>query len=57
MVGATLVYLPAVAIVTALDGGLLMLWAAFSLWVVARLVGIGARFLTDRWLVTGAVRA
>jgi hypothetical protein len=23
---------------------------------VARLVGIGARFGTDRWLVTGAVR-
>jgi Na+-driven multidrug efflux pump len=57
MVGAMLVYLPAVAIVIALDGGLLMLWAAFSLWVVARLAGIGARFLTDRWLVTGAVRA
>jgi putative MATE family efflux protein len=56
MVGATLVYLPAVAIVVGLDGGLLMLWAAFSLWVAARLVGTGARFVTDRWLVTGAVR-
>jgi putative MATE family efflux protein len=56
MAAATALYLPAVAIVTASDGGLLMLWAAFSLWVVARLVGMGARFLTDRWLVTGAVR-
>jgi putative MATE family efflux protein len=56
MAAATLVYLPAVAFVAAFDGGLLMLWAAFSLWVVARLVGMGARFVTDRWLVTGAVR-
>ena len=31
MVGAMLVYLPAVGVVVALDGGLLMLWAAFSL--------------------------
>ncbi len=56
MAVATLVYVPAVALVSALDGGLLMLWAAFSLWVVARFVGMGARFVTDRWLVTGAVR-
>lgn len=56
MAAATLIYLPAVAFVSAVDGGLLMLWAAFSLWVVARLVGMGARYLTDRWLVTGAVR-
>ena len=56
MAGATLIYLPLVAVVVAYDGGLLLLWAAFSLWVVARLVGMGGRFLTDRWLVTGAVR-
>ncbi len=56
MAGATLLYLPAVGLVVATNGGLLMLWAAFSLWVVARLVGMGARFTTDRWLVTGAVR-
>lgn len=56
MGAATLVYLPAVAGVAAADAGLLMLWAAFSLWVVARLVGLGARFATDRWVVTGAVR-
>jgi Na+-driven multidrug efflux pump len=56
MVGATLVYLPAVAGVAAVGAGLLMLWAAFSLWVVARLVGLGARYATDRWVVTGAVR-
>jgi Na+-driven multidrug efflux pump len=56
MAAATLLYLPAVGLVAATDGGLLMLWAAFSLWVVARLAGMGARFTTDRWLVTGAVR-
>jgi Na+-driven multidrug efflux pump len=53
---ATLFYLPVVALVSAFDGGLVALWAAFSLWVVARLVGMGARFATDRWAVTGAVR-
>jgi hypothetical protein len=42
--------------VAAVGAGLLMLWAAFSLWVVARLVGVGARFATNRWVVTGAVR-
>jgi MATE family, multidrug efflux pump len=56
MAAATLVYLPLIGVVSARDGGLLMLWSAFSLWVVARLVGMGARFVTDRWLVTGAVR-
>jgi putative MATE family efflux protein len=56
MGAATLLYLPAVAGVAAVGAGLLMLWAAFSLWVVARLVGVGARYATDRWVVTGAIR-
>jgi putative MATE family efflux protein len=56
MAVATLVYVPIVLGVAALDGGLLALWAGFSLWVVARLVGMGARFATGRWAVTGAVR-
>jgi putative MATE family efflux protein len=56
MAVATVAYLPAVGLVVATDGGLLLLWAAFSLWVLARLVGMGARYVTDRWLVTGAVR-
>ncbi len=56
MAVATLLYIPIVGLVSALDGGLIALWAAFSLWVVARLVGMGARFATDRWAVTGAVR-
>ena len=58
MLVATLaVYLPAALIVAALDAGLLWLWAAISLWMVARLVGMVARYRTDRWQVTGAVRA
>jgi Na+-driven multidrug efflux pump len=56
MAVATLLYIPIVGLVSALDGGLIALWAAFSLWVVARLVGMGARFATERWAVTGAVR-
>ena len=44
MLVATLaVYLPAALLVVALDAGLLWLWAAISLWMVARLVGMVAR--------------
>jgi Na+-driven multidrug efflux pump len=58
MLVATLaVYLPAALIVAALDAGLLWLWAAISLWIVARLVGMVGRYRTDRWQVTGAVRS
>lgn len=56
MAVATLVYAPLLGLVVALDGGLLWLWAAFSVWVLARLIGMGGRFVTDRWAVTGAVR-
>ncbi len=58
MLIATLaVYLPAALVVAALDAGLLWLWAAIALWMLARLVGMVARYRTDRWQVTGAVRA
>jgi putative MATE family efflux protein len=57
MLGATvLVFLPAALVVAATDAGLLWLWGAISLWVVARLVGMVARYRTDRWQVIGAVR-
>ncbi|MEX1007340.1 MAG: MATE family efflux transporter [Acidimicrobiia bacterium] len=57
MLVATLaVYLPAALVVAALDAGLLWLWGAISLWMIARLVGMVARYRTDRWQVTGAVR-
>jgi Na+-driven multidrug efflux pump len=56
MLIATLaVYLPAALLVVVLDAGLLWLWAAISLWMVARLVAMVARYRTDRWQITGAV--
>ncbi|HEY3979045.1 MAG TPA: MATE family efflux transporter [Streptosporangiaceae bacterium] len=36
--------------------GLLALWAAFSAWMLARLVTLALRARSSRWLVTGAVR-
>jgi putative MATE family efflux protein len=56
MVGATLVYLPLVAWVVADDGGLVALWLALGVWMLARLVGLGTRYERGRWLVTGALR-
>ncbi len=50
------VYLPAALLVAALGGGLLWLWGALSLWMLARFVGMAARFRTSRWAVAGAVR-
>ena len=56
MVVATVgVYLPAALLVAALDAGLLWLWGALSLWMLARFVGMVARFRTTRWEVAGAV--
>jgi putative MATE family efflux protein len=54
MVAATLVYAPCALLVLALDGGLVALWLALGVWMVARLAGLGARYLDRRWLVTGA---
>jgi Na+-driven multidrug efflux pump len=57
MIAATLlVFVPAAAAVLVFDGGLLWLWGALSLWMVARCVGMAARFAGSRWQVTGAVR-
>jgi putative MATE family efflux protein len=54
-VATTLVFLPAAWLVLVLDGGLSALWWALTVWVVARLVALGWRASTGRWLVTGAV--
>ncbi len=51
------VYLPAALLVAVLDGGLLWLWAAIALWMLARFVGMAGRFRTTRWQVEGATRA
>ena len=58
MLVATLgVFAPAAAAVLLLDGGLLWLWGALTLWMGARFVGMAVRFAGSRWQVTGAVRA
>jgi putative MATE family efflux protein len=58
MAVATLgVFAPALAVVVLADGGLLALWAALTLWFVARAVGLVARYLGPHWQVTGATRA
>jgi putative MATE family efflux protein len=58
MLVATLgVYLPAALLVAVLDGGLLWLWAALALWMLARFVGLVGRFRTTRWEIAGATRA
>jgi putative MATE family efflux protein len=46
----------AAAVVIEAGGGLIALWLAFSLWMLARLATLGLRARGSRWLVTGAVR-
>jgi putative MATE family efflux protein len=48
------IYLPAAVLVVVLDGGLLWLWGALALWMLARFVGMVARFRTTRWEIAGA---
>ena len=57
MVAAFVVYLPAAVAVLLLDGGLLALWGALTVFMVARAAGMLARYRGDRWLVTGATRS
>ena len=54
MVGASAIYGVALAFLSTTDLTLAWLWAAFSLWIVARWGGLYLRFRTDRWAVTGA---
>jgi putative MATE family efflux protein len=44
------------AVAGVLHGGLVALWLAFSLWLLARFVTLTLRARGSRWLVTGAVR-
>ncbi len=48
------VYAPAAAIATIADGGIVALWCALVLWFMARAVGLSARYLGERWQVTGS---
>ncbi|MGQ0826598.1 MAG: MATE family efflux transporter [Actinomycetota bacterium] len=56
MFGATCAFVPAALLVLASDGGLLALWGAVWVFMVARLFGMWRRYRHDAWLVTGAVR-
>lgn len=50
------VYLAAAAAVHLLGGGLLALWLAFCVWMLARGLTLGLRAHGDTWLITGATR-
>lgn len=52
----TAAFLPAAWAVHAFGGGLVALWLAIGVWMVARLLTLGWRARGDAWLVTGAVR-
>ena len=57
MLAATAAFLVAAAVVLLTGGGLLALWGALWVFMLGRLVGMGLRYRTDAWLVSGAVRA
>jgi Na+-driven multidrug efflux pump len=56
MVAATAVYLPVAWLVYASGAGLLALWCAIGVFMMARLAGMGGRYLSGAWVVTGATR-
>jgi Na+-driven multidrug efflux pump len=56
MVGAAAVFAAGGTYVLIAGLGIGWLWAAIGLFMVARLVGLGTRFRTGRWAVTGATR-
>ncbi|MEW2357870.1 MATE family efflux transporter [Spirillospora sp. NPDC029432] len=53
---ATLVFLPAALLAYGTGAGLLGLWLAIGVWMVARLITLGHRARGEAWLVTGATR-
>ena len=56
MVAATACYLPCALLVLATDAGLVALWGALFVFMIARLIGMGRRYRGDAWLVTGTLR-
>jgi len=56
-VGALVAFGLAAVLVVVADGGLLAIWAALSVLMLARLVGTGVRFGRGGWQVTGASRS
>jgi putative MATE family efflux protein len=57
MAAASAAFFPVALIVLATDGGLLALWGALYVFIIGRLYGMGVRYRSDAWLVTGAARA
>jgi putative MATE family efflux protein len=56
MLAATAVYLPVAALVLATNHGLLALWGAIAVWMLARFAGMAWRYAGNNWIVTGATR-
>ena len=54
MAGAAAVFAAAAGAVLRLDLGIGWLWAAITLFMLARVAGLWTRFRTETWLVTGA---
>jgi len=53
-IAAALAFLPAVLLVVVLGTGLVSLWLALGIWMIARLIALSARARGTAWLVTGA---
>jgi Na+-driven multidrug efflux pump len=53
MLAASAVFITLAALSLALDWGVVGVWAALDVLIVARLVLLGPRFLSRRWAVVG----
>jgi putative MATE family efflux protein len=56
MAAASAAFIPAALLVLVTHSGLLALWGALYVFIIARLYGMYRRYRSDTWLVTGAVR-
>jgi putative MATE family efflux protein len=56
MACASAAFFPVALLVLVTDAGLVALWGALWVFMVGRLIGMGSRYRSDSWLVTGAVR-
>jgi Na+-driven multidrug efflux pump len=54
MVGAAAVFIPVLMAALAFDWGLIGIWVALNILMVARLAPLWRRFEGERWLVLGA---
>ena len=52
----TIVFLPAIALVVGLNGGLAAAWFAYGVWMCGRTVMLVWRERGDQWAVVGASR-